>query len=201
MIDVPHPDWQLTNKDIYKDILVVLLREEMQITKQAFGAMITINCAGDNCHIWPVAEKRSCIKKVMISVTSVTENYIIQPTLLAKHRKTLEWLSAAILWKHELAFFQKLLDQYAPKFTTTSEKATIDHFQNLITYYRFELIDALTSRLRLHEKKLAEMLETKDETMVEYFQEHDSLMGELEAANTQLTQNKEALFLFIERAM
>lgn len=163
--------------------------------------MITINSAGDYCHIWVFAQERSCLKKVMISVTSITDNYIVQPTLLAKHKKTLEWLSAAILWKRELAFFQKLLDQYAPKFTTTNEKATINHFQNLITYYRFELIDALTSRLRLHEKKLSEMLETKDETMVEYFQEHDSLMGELEAANTQFIQNKEALFLFIERAM
>jgi len=137
----------------------------------------------------------------MISVTSITDNYIIQPTLLTKHKKTLEWLSAAVLWKRELAFFQKLLDQYAPKFKTTDDKKKIDHFQSLITYYRHEHIDALTTRLRLHEKKLAEMLETKDETKVEYFKEHDGLMNELEATNTQFTQNKEELFSFIESAM
>lgn len=39
--------------------------------------------------------------KNMISVTSVTDNYILQPTLLNKHKKTLEWLSTAVLWKSE----------------------------------------------------------------------------------------------------
>lgn len=137
----------------------------------------------------------------MISVTSVTDKYILQPTLLNKHKKTLEWLSTAILWKRELVFFQKLLDQYAPKFSSTNDKKKIDHFQNVIIYYKCELIDALSSRLRLHEKKLAEMLESRDETKTEYFKEHDGLMNELEALNAQFLQNKEELFEFIEKAM
>ncbi|MEO5603716.1 MAG: hypothetical protein ABIR06_22540 [Cyclobacteriaceae bacterium] len=137
----------------------------------------------------------------MISVTSVTDNYILQPTLLSKHKKTLDWLSAAALWKRELAFFQKLLDQYAPKFSTTEDKKKIDHFQNVIIYYKGELIDMLTTRLRLHEKKLAEMLESRDETKTEYFKEHDGLMNELESLNTQFTQYKEDLFSFIEKVM
>lgn len=137
----------------------------------------------------------------MISVTSVTDKYILQPTLLSKHNKTLEWLSMTVLWKRELAFFQKLLDQYASKFSTTEDKMKIDHFQNLIIYYRGELIDSFSTRLRLHEKKLAEMLESRDETKTEYFKEHDGLMNELEALNTQFVQYKEELFEFIERAM
>jgi hypothetical protein len=137
----------------------------------------------------------------MISVTSITDSYILQPTLLAKHHRTLGWLSAAVLWKRELSFFQKLLDQYAPKFSALDDKKKIDHFQNLIIYYKCELIDALTSRLRQHEKKLAEMFETKDETKVDYFKEHEDLMGELESFSTQFTQNKEELFAFIEKVM
>lgn len=137
----------------------------------------------------------------MISVTSVTDNYILQPTLLHKHKKTLEWLSTVILWKRELAFFQKLLDQYALKFSSMDDKKKIDHFQNLIIYYKGELIDALSTRLRLHEKKLAEMLEFRDETKTDYFKEHDGLMNELEALNTQFLNNKEDFFEFIEMAM
>lgn len=137
----------------------------------------------------------------MISVTSVTGKYIMQPTLLDKHRKSLEWLSAIVLWKRELSFFQKLLDQYAAKFTAADDKVQIDHFQSIITYYQAELIDSVATRLRLHEKKLAEMLESRDETRTEYFKEHDALMGELEALNAQFTQNKEALFGFIEKVM
>lgn len=137
----------------------------------------------------------------MISVTSVTDKYILQPSLLSKHKKTLEWLSGAVLWKRELDFFQKLLDQYSSRFTSVDDKKTIDHFQNLIIYYKGELIDSLTSRLRLHEKRLAEMLETKDETKLDYFNEHEGLMNELEALNTQFREYKEELFGFIEGVM
>lgn len=137
----------------------------------------------------------------MISVTSVTDKYILQPTLLGKHKRTLEWLSTAVLWKIELTFFQKLLDQYASKFTAADDKKKIDHFQNLIIYYRDELIDSLTSRLRLHEKKLAEMLVSKDESKTEYFKEHDILMNELEALNSQFSEYKEEFFGFVEKVM
>ena len=101
----------------------------------------------------------------------------------------------------ELGFFQKLLDQYASKFSTTGDKKKIDHFQNIIIYYKCELIDVLSTRLRLHEKKLAEMLESRDETKTEYFKEHEGLMNGLEALNTQFIQNKADLFSFIEKVM
>lgn len=137
----------------------------------------------------------------MISATSITNQFALQPTLLAKHKKTLEWLSAAVLWKRELAFFQKLLSQYASKFSKQEDKAKIDHFQSIILYYNGELIDALCSNLRLHEKHLASMLETKNESNTEYFKEHAELMNELESANTQLTQYKEELYNFVEKVM
>lgn len=137
----------------------------------------------------------------MISVTSVTDKYIIQPSLLGKHKKSLEWLSAAVLWKRELSFFQKLLDQNSAKFTSVDDKKKMDHFQNLITYYNSELIDTFTSRIRQHEKKLAEMLESRNELKIEYFREHDVLMAELESLNTQFTEYKEEFFAFIEKAI
>lgn len=137
----------------------------------------------------------------MISVTSVTDNYILQAPLLHKHKQTLEWLSSAVLWKRELAFFQKLLDRYAVKVKKTEDKKKLDHFQNIIIYYRHELIDATTSHLRAHEKKLAEMLESRDETKIDYIKEHEGLMNELEALNTQFIKNKEELFSFIEPLM
>lgn len=137
----------------------------------------------------------------MISVTSVTDKFILQPSLLSKHRKSLDWLSAAILWKRELAFFQKLLDQYSSEFTSVEDKKKIDHFHSLITYYGSELIPAFTTRIRVHEKKLAEMLESRDETKTEYFKEHDTLMNELEALDAQFLEYKEEFFAFIEQAM
>jgi hypothetical protein len=137
----------------------------------------------------------------MISVTSVTTNYILQPSLLEKHKRTLNWLSATLLWQREFNFFQKILDQYAPKFTTVEDKQKIDHFQNLILYYNSELIIELQKKLRDHENRLADMLKTKDELKTDYFKEHDSLMQELEAFNNRCVEYKEELFGFIERVM
>jgi hypothetical protein len=137
----------------------------------------------------------------MISPISNTREYILQPTLIWKHKKTLEWISTATFWKRELAFFQKLLDEYAPRFSSEADKMKVSHFQNFIIYYRDELINTLTSKLRLHEKRLAEMLEKKNESDTEYFKEHAELMAELEATGTQFSTNKEELFSFIERAM
>jgi len=135
----------------------------------------------------------------MISVTSVTDRYILQPSLLNKHRQSLDWLSAAVLWKRELAFFQKLLDQYSSKSRSLEDKKKVDHFQSVITYYNGELIDTFMSRLRLHEKKLAEMLQSKDESKIDYFKEHEALMSELEALSSQFKEYKEEFFAFIEK--
>jgi DNA primase large subunit len=120
---------------------------------------------------------------------------------MAKHEKTLDWLSTSLFWKKEMSFFQKLLDNIAPKLSAVPEKQRLDHFQHFITYYNGELIDALRTRLRLHEKNLAEMLEKKDELAKKYFDEHDELMGALEAANTQILATKEDLYDFVAHAM
>jgi DNA primase large subunit len=137
----------------------------------------------------------------MISVTSTTDKYILQPSLIAKHKKTVEWLSTALFWKKEMSFFQKLLDNTAPKLSAVADKQKLDHFQHFITYYNGELIDSLRTKLRLHEKNLADMLEKKDELAKKYFEEHDALMSLLEGAQTQILQTKEELFDFVSTTM
>lgn len=133
----------------------------------------------------------------MISVSNVTDQYFLQPTLLSKHQKTVEWLSTALLMKVEVKFFQKLLDKSAKSATSADDKKKLDHFQNLVLYYNGELIGNLSTKLRDHEKKLAEMLEQKDETKVSYFKEHDRLMAEMESLYKQFNTYKEELFHFI----
>ncbi|HYG18273.1 MAG TPA: hypothetical protein VD816_05060 [Ohtaekwangia sp.] len=137
----------------------------------------------------------------MISPVSITKNYILQPGLLEKHRKTLEWMSAVLLWKRELAFFQKLLDQYAPKFTDVEDKKKIDHFQNILIYYNAEVTGELRRKLIDHETRLATMLETMDESRTDYYKEHDGVMQDLEAFSRSFITYKEDLFHFIEKAM
>lgn len=137
----------------------------------------------------------------MISVTSVTNDYILQPSLIEKHRRTLNWLSATILWQRELNFFQKLLDENASKVTAVDDKKKIDHFQNLIIYYNGELILTLRKKLREHESSLADMLRDKNELKTDYFKEHDAIMQELESFNNSFAEYKAELFEFIEKVM
>jgi len=135
----------------------------------------------------------------MISVTSGTNEYILQPSLLEKHRRTLNWLSSSLLWQREFNFFQKLLDQNAAKAISVDEKKKIDHFQNLIIYYNSELIPEFRKKLRDHENRLADMLKTKNELKIQYFKEHETIMQELESFNIRFIEYKEELFEFIEK--
>lgn len=137
----------------------------------------------------------------MISITGITDNYILQPGLINKHRKTLEWLSSIMLWKREVIFFQRVLEQYASQFTTVADKKRIDHFQNLITYYGGEIIDTLRKKLRDHESNLADAFQTKNELGTAYFKDHGAIMQELETFSISFKEFKEEFFGLIEKAM
>ena len=127
----------------------------------------------------------------MISVTGGTNQYILQPGLVEKHKKTLDWLSQTILWKTQLNVFQKLLDALST--TELEEKKELDHFQNLVTYYSGEVVDEIRKKLRSHENRLAEMLKTNAEWEVGYFREHDALMEEAEAIKKRLVEIRNEL--------
>ena len=135
----------------------------------------------------------------MISITSVTRKYILQPQLVRRHKKTLSWLSAITLWKSELAYFQKVLDQHAARFTAIEDKKVIDHFQNLFLYYNGEVIDTLRSKLRHHEERIASILKSHNEAQAQVFSEHDALMDELETFGERYHELKTSFVLFIAK--
>jgi len=135
----------------------------------------------------------------MISVTGVTRNYILQPATVEKHSKTLEWLSASVLWKSELATFQKILEQRAPLLLTQDDKKKIDHFQSLIIYYSGEVVNDLRKKLRDHEHKLARMLESKNESDTGYFKEHDAIMDQATTFSNLFKQFRAEFLAFTEQ--
>jgi hypothetical protein len=135
----------------------------------------------------------------MISVIGVTGKYIVQPELIEKHTKTLNWLSSCMLWKSEIRAFQKMLDQSSQYVTATDDKKKVDHFQHLILYYGGEVIDGLCKKLRDHESRLAKMLESEDESDVQYYKEHDTIIDELDSFSNQFTQFRSELIEFVEK--
>ncbi|NJN28875.1 MAG: hypothetical protein HC819_24355 [Cyclobacteriaceae bacterium] len=134
----------------------------------------------------------------MISVLSTTGKYLLQPSLMEMHHSSLEWLSTTVLWKQEVAFFQKLLDQHSPRATSLDDKKKVSHFQNMITYYGGELIDTLRKKIKIHEHKLADRLKELKTTDSEYYQEHGELMEELGAFMKTFNSFKSDFFTFID---
>jgi hypothetical protein len=126
---------------------------------------------------------------------------MLQPSLLDMHRNSIDWLSATMLWKREVTFFQKLLDKYSPLFNTEEDKKKVSHFQSLITYYNGELIDQLRTKLRDHENLLARTLQEYNESDTRYYQQHKGLMNELESFANSFNTLKHDLFEFIEKAL
>lgn len=135
----------------------------------------------------------------MISVLSTTNKYILQPSLLEMHRESMNWLSATALWKREVGFFQKLLDNHTVTNRSEDFKKEVDHFQNLITYYGGELIDLLRRKLRDHESRLAHMLQELKESDTEYYKEHQGLMEEIATFEKSFIDLRHNLYDFIER--
>lgn len=133
----------------------------------------------------------------MISVTGITDKYIVQPALLEKHAKTLQWLSATLLWKSQLIVFQQMLDKNAVLALSLDQKKQMDHLQNLITFYSIEVIEEIRKKLRAHENRLAKMLETKSEWELTYYREHDALMDEAGVIDQRMADIKRELLEWI----
>jgi len=135
----------------------------------------------------------------MISALATTGKYILQPSLLEMHANSSSWLSALELWKKEVQFFQKLLDQRSAQIIDTEGKKHVDHFQHLITYYGGELISLLRKKLHNHEATLARSLQEFNESDLEYYREHEGLMEELSAFQKTFYQFKHDYIEFMER--
>jgi hypothetical protein len=135
----------------------------------------------------------------MISLLASTGSYILQPSLSEMHVSSVEWLSALELWKKEVSFFQKLLDQHTAQVSSTEIKKQVDHFQHLITYYGGELIGTLRKRLHNHEKSIAHVIDETDEGEKDYTKEHKLIMEELAAFRRTFYQFKHDYIEFIER--
>ena len=135
----------------------------------------------------------------MEKLKQASTDYLLEDGLNVKHQESTDWISEIELWKMELAFFQKLMDNYSPKFTTLDDKKQMDHFQNLIIYYSGELLDEFAQKIRRHEDYLAQLLK-KDPALADsqYRQKHGELKSHLASFESQFRMFKREFFQFME---
>ena len=130
----------------------------------------------------------------MISPSSVTIRRTHRPLLFEQHRKTMEWLSAIALWRHELTMFQKMLDACITKSASAADKEEINHLQNVIIYYKDDLFDSLTLKLRMHEKTLQDMMSKENEIKTDYITAHNQLMNAADLLARQTQYYKDQIY-------
>lgn len=134
----------------------------------------------------------------MVTEIASTGKSILQPGIVDMHAASQEWRSALKLWKREVQFFQKLLDQHTSQISGLEIKKQVDHFQHLITYYGGELIPVLRRKLHQQEKHFACMPKESDENETANYYEHKALIEELEAFRKTFYQFKHAYIEFME---
>jgi hypothetical protein len=136
----------------------------------------------------------------MVSVTGITENHILKPSLEEKHKETLNWLSFIKLWQKELTFFQTILDGTAQYFHAAEDKKKLSRFQNLFMYYHAELLLEMRTKLKNHESNLAKIF-TSNMVVNDnpYYIEHEPLMTEMGEFSKHFKELKNEFFTFIER--
>lgn len=138
----------------------------------------------------------------METLGSPKREYMLSSSLTDLHKMSVEWASEIELWRAEVKFFQKLLDQYAPKIESIDHRKELDHFQNLIIYYGGELIDEFRQSVSRHEKHLSALLSDKNVQDEESYREaHHKIGDRIETYSKEFRQFKKELFEFVEKFM
>ncbi|MCX2738996.1 hypothetical protein [Pontibacter anaerobius] len=133
----------------------------------------------------------------MKSLSPVNTNYLLEVSLEQLHSESTTWLSQIDFWRVELGFFQRLLERVAARMPTEEDKKRIDHFQNLIFYFKGELLDELRHNVREHEQYLGYQLDQRAPFNEQiYRQVHKKYEAKMDAFERDYRDYKRDLYRF-----
>lgn len=136
----------------------------------------------------------------MNSLSLPNTNYLLEVSLEQLHSESNSWLSTVDYWKIELGFFQRLLDRAAGLVPSLEDKKSISHFQNLLYYFRGELLDQLEHNVREHEQYLGYQLDNRAPFNEQvYRQAHKKYEGQVKAFEKDFREYKRDLFTFVSK--
>lgn len=133
-------------------------------------------------------------------IESPKSAYLLDASLEILHFESNEWMSEIAFWKDETGFFQKLLEKIAPRVKSMESRAELEHLQNQIILFRFELLDQLKDKVSLHEKYLSNILDAKEEDSDQFYREkHKSLSDQIAGFANEIKKLKGEIFTFYEQ--
>ena len=125
-------------------------------------------------------------------------DFLAERSIEDLHYSSRQWLFNIEFWRKELDFFQTLLDLNVEKAESVDQKKQIDHFQNLITYYKGELLDEFHQKARRHEKSMRAMLNGESSNLDNAFREkHNILFDQIVSFDNQFKQHKLDFYDFL----
>ncbi|WP_114783219.1 hypothetical protein [Botryobacter ruber] len=128
---------------------------------------------------------------------TATTDHQLEGSIDGLHRASKTWLSEIELWRIELAFYQKLLNKISVNLPSAEEKKRLDHFENLQTYFRGEVLDQFAHDLREHEKYLGNLAENKQPFNDQlYREEHKKYADQLNAFEADFKNYRKDLLSF-----
>jgi len=135
----------------------------------------------------------------MNSPFSTPTEKAVRSLLSERHKKTCEWLAAVMRWRRELTSLQRILDFCLSRhFDFQSE---MNDYQNVLLYYREELLDSILSRLHLHKDRILQLLAGPcRESPSTYFTEHEQILNEADALGQQIRGYCGEIYDLIRRA-
>ncbi|WP_161889288.1 hypothetical protein [Pontibacter russatus] len=136
----------------------------------------------------------------MKSLSPANTNYLLEVSLANLHRESRSWLFEINFWRIELAFYQRLLERVAGRITSVEDKKGVDHFQNLILYFKGELLDQFEHDIREHERYLESLLQNRAPFNEQLYRGvHKKYEDQIQAFNYDFKQYRKDLYKFTER--
>jgi hypothetical protein len=138
----------------------------------------------------------------MATSLSTSTHYMLQPSLIDLHQKSIEWESNIELWKRELAFFKKLIDEYGKELHRRDDVEERNHFKLLLNFYANDLMGSLTAKIQNHETSLKPLMKNRnsqDEST--YRSEHKTLSYQIRAFEKEFLCYKNELYLLMEKVL
>lgn len=135
-------------------------------------------------------------------IESPKSAYLLDASLEILHFESSEWLSEIAFWKDEIAFFQKLLEKIAPKAISADNKLEMEHLQNEITLFRYEILDELKGSVLVHEKYLASLLDDSQKDSEQFYREkHKTIADQISGFAKEFKDLKSDIFSFAEKLL
>ena len=112
-----------------------------------------------------------------------------------------QWLKELVFWEDEIGLYNKRLGEIVVRYTDSSVKAELEHFQNQFIRHD-EVIDILKHDIRKHESQLVKYASEHPVAIDRvHFEDHTGLRERMDTQRKIYADLKDEFYQFLNRNM